>query len=247
MNAQQRWVLEQLDIDIWVGVDHPAAGTIEDVDPATREKVAGWTVPTAASPQGRDAAPAAAALAMLRDAGPGNAITPTNSPQGACAESDTKPTSEQIPSRTSDDQTSDQPGAAAVAQSGTLRLDLWCLSTPRVLLVTDRIGLDTATQRFLRDLVRAVSGHYKALPQQSNFRWPQPDLGDLPVAGALRGFTQRLLSDDSREPVLLLIGANAHSLELPIPGAKRWELPDGAQLAASGASKRGLWQRIQQS
>ena len=141
------------------------------------------------------------------------------------------------------------PAPAAGAQAP--QLDLWCLSVPGVLLLTQRTGLDPQARRFLRDLIRAVGGRYQVAPRQANFRWPQPDVGDLPVAGALRGLTQRLLGEQdetgqSKDTLLLLLGSATEGVELPFTDAQTWQLEPVAELMASASSKRALWQRVQQ-
>lgn len=264
MDAQQRWVLEQLDIDVWMRVGDGRVTPIEQPDAVLGSTSLG-TAPrnNPAATSDRDPAPAAAALALLREVRSTGAadLAPTDpaasrpgTDTGAGPRPDTGtgtqkdvPVRDSVPTVAGQTSESTPTGPLAVGDVPAIprALDLWCLSVPGVLLLTDRVGLDPATQRFLRDLVRAASGHYKAVPQQANFRWPQPDLGELPVAGALRGFTQRLLGD-SREALILLVGASACALDIPIAQANRWELEGAVGLAGSGTRKRALWQRIQQ-
>ena len=208
MNAEQLWVLQQLDIDVWVP--------------------AGEVAPAAGKAPAADTAPAAEALALLR--GARSQATPT-------------PRTASEPAASAPEHLNPNPAPAAPAP----QLDLWCLSVPGVLLLTDRVGLDTQSQRFLRDLIRAVSGRYKVAPRQANFRWPQPEIGDLPVAGALRGLTQRLLGEsaENADAQLLLLGNAAQGLELPFTDAQTWQLGVVTELMASASAKRELWQRVQ--
>lgn len=235
MNAQQRWVLEQLDIDIWEpnsGLVDGGAAAQSHSDQLEADSPAGLRTPAGD--------PAAAALAMLRTAQ--TSATPTSRVQ---------PDQESLPAGALSAASPENLGEHRARKASTQGpdLDLWCLSTSSVLLVTNRVGLDAGAQRFLHDLIRAYhsqhkDGQHKVVLRQANFSWPQPDIGELPVAGALRGFVQRLLGENPA-PALMLLGEAAWALDLPIPQAQRLELALPSELMASAASKRALWQRIQ--
>jgi len=235
MNTQQRWVLEQLDIDIW----EPNLGSVRGDGTAqfrSNQVLANPPSESLVRPQTPAGAPAAAALAMLRTA-------QTSTTSASREQRDQEPALVPPLPAVSPDRVGEH--RAHPAGSHSPILDLWCLSTSSALLVTHRVGLDAGAQRFLRDLIRGYDGQHKVVPQQANFHWPQPDMGELPVTGALRGFVQRLLGDNPA-PALMLLGEGAWALDLPIPQTHRLELASPAELMATAASKRALWQRIRQ-